>query len=148
MALLTAVAVAMAFSHESQGQERASELKSTGKVTLEFIAHACFIIDSPAGVRVMIDPYGLGTGYPFPNNIDVDLILVTHDHYDHNGAALKLEAPMVREPEVRQIGDIRIEGLLDRHVPGYGVNDNIIWVVETGGLRIVHLGDNQIPSSE
>jgi L-ascorbate metabolism protein UlaG (beta-lactamase superfamily) len=55
---------------------------------LEYIAHACFVVESPTGVRVVIDPYNTyrWLGYHFPANIPANAVLVSHPHYDHDAS--------------------------------------------------------------
>jgi L-ascorbate metabolism protein UlaG (beta-lactamase superfamily) len=57
-------------------------------MTLKFCGHACFVITGSDGTRVVIDPYepgafGNALGYG-PLNEAADVVLVTHDHADHN----------------------------------------------------------------
>lgn len=115
---------------------------------LEYIAHACFVVESPSGVRVVIDPYNTyrWLGYRFPANIPAKAVLVSHPHYDHDASYYwPTGVPTFREPGQYSIGDIRITGIEGRHADPYGAEfgqKNTIWLVETGGVRIAHLGDN------
>jgi L-ascorbate metabolism protein UlaG (beta-lactamase superfamily) len=57
----------------------------TGKVT--WLGHACFLIESPKGVRIAIDPW-IGNNAKFPTGFDwgrLDVIAATHGHFDHFG---------------------------------------------------------------
>ncbi len=47
-------------------------------VTLEFLGHSGFLISNGGGKRIAIDPYMVR-----PDIGPVDLILITHSHYDH-----------------------------------------------------------------
>jgi len=47
-------------------------------VGLEFLGHSGFLISCKSGKRIAIDPYNLSAGLD-----KVDLILITHGHYDH-----------------------------------------------------------------
>lgn len=115
---------------------------------LEYIAHACFVVESPTGVRVVIDPYNTyrWLGYHFPANIPAKAVLVSHPHYDHDASYYwATGVPVFREPGQYSVGDIRITGTEGRHADPYGAEfgqKNTIWLVETGGVRIAHLGDN------
>ena len=97
-----------------------------------------------------------------------DIALVTHCHHDHD-AIDRLDATMVLDRMVGsfEIGDVKIVGIADKHVcepqgkyayrsmvieatghdpcePGDTLQwNNSIYVIETGGLRIVHWGDNR-----
>ena len=56
-----------------------------GKVT--WLGHAAFLIESPRGVRIAIDPW-IGNNPKFPKGFDwgtLDVIAATHGHFDHFG---------------------------------------------------------------
>ncbi|HEX9149524.1 MAG TPA: metal-dependent hydrolase [Thermoanaerobaculia bacterium] len=56
-----------------------------GKVT--WLGHACFLIESPKGVRIAIDPW-IGNNPRFPKAFEwgrLDVIAATHGHFDHFG---------------------------------------------------------------
>ena len=58
---------------------------SAGRVT--WLGHASFLIQSPEGVRVALDPF-VANNPKFPKNFDygrVDVIAATHGHFDHFG---------------------------------------------------------------
>jgi L-ascorbate metabolism protein UlaG (beta-lactamase superfamily) len=117
-------------------------------VRVEFIAHACFRITSPAGKRVLIDPYAsrIWLGYV------ADAVLISHPHYDHDigergGRKLPWNAPVVvlRGPCTNQIGDVTVVGFKGKHAEPYGHEfgqSNTVWQLTIAGLHIVHLGDN------
>ena len=115
------------------------------------------------------DPSGYwGVWYPkeFPE-IPVDIVLSTHAHFDHD-AVYRPHAIQVLERLSGnfQLGDVKITGLADKHMcqskgwykwtnaaeefnqdfcpPNNFLHmDNFIQVVETGGIRIAHWGDNR-----
>lgn len=121
---------------------------ATAQVHVEYIAHACFVVESPAGVRVVIDPFESHRwlGYSFPDDVPADAVLVTHPHYDHDAAHYwSVETPVFRKSGRYAVGDVHFEGVVGKHAEPYGKEFgqlNTIWVVETGGIRIAHLGDN------
>ena len=58
---------------------------------IDFLAHASFLFTNDAGHRFMLDPYESGgfsgrVGYS-PIDISPDVVLITHDHLDHNHTA-------------------------------------------------------------
>ena len=56
-----------------------------GKVT--WLGHAAFLIESPKGARIAIDPW-IGNNPKFPKGFDwgrLDVIAATHGHFDHFG---------------------------------------------------------------
>ena len=127
---------------------------NANRVLVEFIAHACFRITSPAGKQVLIDPYAsrVWLGYDFPSNLAADAVLISHPHYDHDfgergGRKLPWQSPVVvlRGPGTNQIGDVTVVGLKGKHAEPYGHEfgqSNTVWKLTIAGLHIVHLGDN------
>src|SRR5437762_2261489 len=144
------VIVALATSHVG-AQDAAKENRTA---TIEYIAHACFLVTSPSGKQVLIDPYAsrVWLGYDFPPGVRADAVLISHPHYDHDGGeAMKRPVPwapetlVLRRPGTNQIGDITVVGHAGKHADPWGKEFgqiNTIWLLKVGGLRIVHLGDN------
>ena len=121
--------------------------------TIEYIAHASFLITGPDGTRVLIDPYAsrVWLGYDFPEGVSADAVLVTHPHYDHDAGVFRgadfpwPETPRIDAPGVSDFGGLRVIGVEGKHADPYGKEFgqiNTIFVIESGGLRIAHLGDN------
>lgn len=129
-------------------------LTAPAQVTLEYIAHACFILEAPNGQRLAIDPYNgyRWLGYQFPEGLSADAVLVTHPHYDHDASYyFPAATPVLRLPGEYQIGPFKITGLVNAHAGGYGAEFgslNTVFIVETGGLRVAHFGDGARLSSE
>jgi L-ascorbate metabolism protein UlaG (beta-lactamase superfamily) len=117
-------------------------------VDVEYIAHACFVVTSSEGTRVVIDPYNSSRwlGYHFPDSVEADVVLVTHPHYDHDASYYWGDStPVFREPGSARVGDVELLGVEGRHAGPYGKEfgqRNTIWLLDTGGVRIAHLGDN------
>jgi len=115
---------------------------------LEYIAHASFVVQSGSGARVVIDPFNSERwiGLTFPADLKADAVLVSHPHYDHDASYyLPAGTPVFRRPGRYAIGDITVEGYQGRHADPSGRDfgqTNTIWVIDTGGVRIAHLGDN------
>jgi L-ascorbate metabolism protein UlaG (beta-lactamase superfamily) len=62
-----------------------ADKRFTGKLT--WLGHAGFLVESPKGVRVAIDPW-IGSNPKFPPGFEwgkVDVIAATHGHFDHFG---------------------------------------------------------------
>jgi L-ascorbate metabolism protein UlaG (beta-lactamase superfamily) len=118
------------------------------QVNVEYIGHASFVVESPGGVRVVIDPFNSNRwlGYSYPESVEADLVLVTHPHYDHDASYYWGESvPVFREPGEYRFGDVTLLGVEGKHADPYGkdfAQKNTIWLIEVGGLRIAHIGDN------
>lgn len=123
---------------------------------IEYIAHAAFILESSNGTRIVIDPYHSyrQMGFTFPENIEVDAVLITHPHYDHDGSQyFSKNTPIYRDSGSYQLDDIHFYGIASKHSYAEQIgksgnqNYNTIWVVEIDGIKIAHLGDNEIPTA-
>lgn len=119
-------------------------------VTIRYHGWAFFIVTATDGLRVAIDPYG-NIGYPFPT-VEANVVLVTHEHGDHNNVELVKGNPRVMRG--LGVGDWnrfyeRIGATLIYSVPAF--HDDVqgtsprgldtLFVVESGGVRIAHFGD-------
>jgi L-ascorbate metabolism protein UlaG (beta-lactamase superfamily) len=127
----------------------------SGQVAIEYVAHSCFRIHTPKGARLLIDPYAshLWLGYDFPPKIAADAVLITHPHYDHDADVLIGHQPppwvpamrVMRDPGTYKVADVAITGIRGKHADPWGKEfgqTNTIWLLDVGGLRIAHLGDN------
>ncbi|WP_299680688.1 MBL fold metallo-hydrolase [uncultured Dokdonia sp.] len=124
---------------------------------IEYIAHAAFVIESSQGTRVVIDPYHSyrQMGFTFPEDIPADLVLITHPHYDHDGSQyFSKNTPIYRDAGLYRFNDVLVTGIASKHSFAEQIgksgnqNYNTIWVVEIDGVKIAHLGDNEIPTTE
>jgi L-ascorbate metabolism protein UlaG (beta-lactamase superfamily) len=77
--------------------------------------------------------------------VGADYVLVTHDHFDHRAVHRSPEASVVRERCDLAERDLNVVGVADQHVPGHGPPGmpNVIFLVEAGGVRCCHWGDNR-----
>jgi len=131
---------------------------------IHWLGHDAFRIDGPK--TIYVDPYQIGGDHP-----KADLILITHDHFDHcspedvdtvqdedtiivtiEAAAEKLSGDIrIIEPG----GTITVGGIEVEAVPAYNVNKfrspgqpfhpkragHVGFVITMGGERIYHAGD-------
>ena len=125
----------------------------TNTVSIEYIAHACFILEAE-GKKIMIDPYAdrVWLGYDFPKGIKVDAVFITHPHYDHDGGIFRgkrpdwmFNTPFYQHPSEYEIGAFKIKGIVGKHADPYGAEFgqmNTIWKITVGELTLAHWGDN------
>lgn len=115
---------------------------------ITFLAHASFLIETDNKVRIITDPYQAGCynnalGYK-PINGAADIVLISHDHADHNCISDVLGKPQIIKGEGNwTVGDIKITGINTYHdsQKGSARGKNIVFIIETDELKIVHLGD-------
>jgi L-ascorbate metabolism protein UlaG (beta-lactamase superfamily) len=105
--------------------------------------HACFEIKND--VTLVTDPHdGKSIGIPAPI-VAGDIILVTHDHYDHNSVKTveKDGSKVVTDGRKRNISDIEIRGVESFHdeVEGAKRGNNIMYKFIMEGIKFCHLGD-------
>ena len=103
---------------------------------LVYLGHASFLIESK-NYSVVIDPYKKDSvpNLVFPQIKEVDAVICSHEHYDHNGREnVKISA----NPRPNQHLSIRVP---HDHENGAkrGLNDINVFYVD--GYKVVHLGD-------
>jgi L-ascorbate metabolism protein UlaG (beta-lactamase superfamily) len=104
--------------------------------------------------RVFIDPFadmasvrerGMRWDYPAIEGVDADLLLVTHEHRDHNGVGAVGGDPVVLRStagtHASPVGEVI--GIASEHDDAAGTQrgPNTVFVFDFGGRRIAHFGD-------
>lgn len=120
-------------------------------VELTWWGQAMFVLTTGDGTRVLTDPYGdIGYRLPTSDEVAADVATISHEHPDHNNAELAGDAEVLRgigELVVNSVdetvNEARIHTIASFHdaVEGAERGPNAIFVIETDGLRIVHMGD-------
>lgn len=105
--------------------------------------HSCFEIKDD--ITLVTDPHdGKSIGIPAPN-IEGDIILVSHDHYDHNSVKTveKIGSKVVRDERKRNIYNVVIRGIKTYHDENFGDirGENIIFKFLIDDINFCHLGD-------
>ncbi|HJN91906.1 MAG TPA: MBL fold metallo-hydrolase [Dehalococcoidia bacterium] len=118
---------------------------------LEFYGHCAFRWTSTAGIRVLIDPFQNDLPRanwfeaPFPA-VDAELVVITHDHFDHNAwESLSPYATVLRGPGRFAVDDVVAEGVRDVHsrYQAPRLKRNTMFNLEIDGVRYCHIGDNR-----
>jgi L-ascorbate metabolism protein UlaG (beta-lactamase superfamily) len=107
------------------------------------------------GQSVVIDPFGdIGEAaatrgmpfeYPPISGVTADLVLVTHEHFDHNGVEVVEGDPEIIRSRAgtheSPVGEV--VGVASEHDPWAGTKrgPNTIFVFSFGGVRVCHFGD-------
>jgi len=109
---------------------------------------SCFQISSSQGknnhVSIIIDPLGGDIGLKLPRKLEADIVLISHDHFDHNNIKAVSGSPLV----IKGPGEYDARGVFIQGISGYHDNSQgaergnvTIYIIEAEGLRICHLGD-------
>ena len=112
------------------------------------IGHACFLITTANGTRIITDPYEPGSfdgavKYR-PVGEEADIVLVSHGHADHNHTASVSGNPRVVDEAMEDsFNGIDILGVSTYHDTSRGSErgSNIIFRIKADGLALCHLGD-------
>lgn len=145
-------------------EEKAAELKQM-TANIHWLGHDAFRIDAGSTV-IYLDPFQLKEGLP-----KADLILITHDHFDHNNPA---DVAKIRKPDTTIVtvqkgagkltGDVKLikpgEEMIVKRIPvkavaAYNINKfrspgvpfhpkeagYAGYIMTVSGLRIYHAGD-------
>jgi L-ascorbate metabolism protein UlaG (beta-lactamase superfamily) len=120
---------------------------------LTWYGQSCFLLESASGARILMDPVPTNLGYLPPADLRADAITISHDHPDHANVALLQGKPRVlRGLTADKKGwmriDERVKDITVRSVGVYhdgkrGAENGLdtVFIFETGGVRIAHLGD-------
>ncbi|MGC9072451.1 MAG: MBL fold metallo-hydrolase [Acidilobus sp.] len=118
---------------------------------VRWCGHSYFVVEA-LGHTIALDPHD-GDSLNLPRcGVQADLVLVTHDHYDHNAVEVASGpgAAVVRWREgAVNVGWAVVRGVRLSHDERGGAlfGHVVAYVVEVEGLRLAHLGDVGEPSS-
>jgi len=113
---------------------------------ITWYGHACFLIVTDRGIRIVMDPYDPGFGGLSYGLIpdEADIVTVSHNHGDHNYVAGVPGKPLV----VRGTGKHEAKGITFNGVATYhdesGGNErggNTIFAFDADGITMCHCGD-------
>ncbi len=120
-------------------------------MNITWCGHSYFVLEH-GGRRVAIDPHD-GDSLGLPRcRVTSDLVLVTHDHYDHNAVELAYSPGarvlMWAEGSL-DLGWAEVRGVRLAHDERGGslFGTVVAYVVKLGGVTVAHLGDVGEPSS-
>lgn len=112
---------------------------------VKWLGHACFLITSDAGLKIITDPFSAGGGINYPEiQESADVVLSSHEHGDHsNTAAIKGKPQIIKGVGVKEAKGIKFKGIETYHDDAKGAKrgKNTVFVFEIDGIRICHLGD-------
>jgi L-ascorbate metabolism protein UlaG (beta-lactamase superfamily) len=106
--------------------------------------HACFEISDGKDLTIVTDPHdGKGIGIK-PPVVSADIVLMSHDHFDHNCVrVVGGDKEVVTGSGQKTVKGIPILGVHSYHDEDKGAKrgENIMFNFEVDGVNICHLGD-------
>jgi L-ascorbate metabolism protein UlaG (beta-lactamase superfamily) len=115
-----------------------------GQSSFRLVGPQSVFID-PFGDMSLFASRGLQFDYPPIDGVAADVVLVTHEHADHNAVEVIGDAPLVIRSKAGRfespVGEI--VGIASEHddVAGTARGANTIFSFALDGLRVAHLGD-------
>jgi len=112
-------------------------------IQIRWHGHSCFEITDD--VTLVTDPHdGKSIGIS-PPVVSGDIILVSHDHYDHNSveSVVKEKSIIIKDDTAKTVSDVRIKGVKSFHDEHDGCKrgGNIIYLFNMDDIIFCHLGD-------
>jgi L-ascorbate metabolism protein UlaG (beta-lactamase superfamily) len=120
---------------------------------IEWYGQSAFRLEAEASV--FVDPFGipgeavarrgLTFSYPAIEGVTADLVLITHEHFDHNGGDRIGGSPAVIRSTAGRlestIGEVVAVASEHDEEAGTARGPNSIFVFTLGGVRVCHFGD-------
>ena len=109
---------------------------------IEYLGHSCFCLTTENGIKILTDPY-TQVGYSLPKGLTVDIVTVSHGHFDHNYLEGVKAKKVVKDTLLYKENGVRIEGISTFHDEKQGAlrGKNTIYKIYADGLTVCHLGD-------
>jgi len=114
---------------------------------ISWAGQSCFQISvsnsKDHSVDIVIDPFDESIGLKIPN-FSADILLISHDHADHNNAkAIKEEPFIISGPGEYEVKEVFIKGIPSFHddKEGKEKGKNTIYLIEAEDIKFCHMGD-------
>lgn len=112
---------------------------------IKWLGHACFLITSRDGLRIITDPYAVGGGIKYaPVSEAADVVTVSHEHGDHsNVSAVQGKPETVRGAGATIARGIEFRGIATYHdaAGGQQRGPNTLFCFAVDDMKLCHLGD-------
>lgn len=112
---------------------------------IKWLGHSCFLITSEKGTKLITDPYAVGGGINYsPIKESADIIIVSHDHGDHNNvSAVQGRPQIIKGSGIKNVSGIEFKGIASYHDKSQGKErgGNTVFCFTVDGIRLCHLGD-------
>ena len=150
---VAAVVLALALALAAGGARDARAAGSSIVGKLSWLGQSCFVLETAAGTRIVMDPIPKGLGYALPVGLKADAVTISHEHADHNNVGLLVNKPRVLrgltadkkgwtkiDEKVKEVA-VHSVGVYHDENRGADRGLNTVFLFEVGGMRIAHLGD-------
>lgn len=111
---------------------------------LQYYGHDLFSFTLADGTVIVTDPYGDFYQYP-KRTLYADICTISHHHHDHDSVGMLTGDPIVIDTEGAHIPKegVLVTGVSTFHdvEQGQKHGQNLVFIIEADGLRLVHLGD-------
>ena len=114
---------------------------------IKWYGQSCFALQTKK-VKIIIDPYSDSIGLKLPLQLTANIVLVTHNHQDHNNVEAisgnNGEKPFrITGPGEYEVSGIYFHGIGSFHdkLEGKERGLNTIYTIDDGNIRLCHLGD-------
>ena len=111
-------------------------------MNISWYGQSCFRLEAKEG-SILIDPFDKEIGLK-PPRVKDDLILVTHQHHDHNNIeGANPEAFVITNPGEYEKNGVYVQGIMSFHDKTEGKERglNTIYIVRAEDVTICHMGD-------
>jgi L-ascorbate metabolism protein UlaG (beta-lactamase superfamily) len=112
---------------------------------VKWLGHACFLVISKDGVRIITDPYAVGGDINYsPIEETADIVMVSHGHDDHSNVSAVRGTPEVVEGRgTKTAKGIQFRGIATYHDASQGKQrgPNTIFCFTIDDIKLCHLGD-------
>ena len=110
---------------------------------IRWLGHSSFLITNERGINILTDPFDETLGYRMTKE-KINIITISHEHYDHNNTmGIKGKPVVLKGPVNRDTHKMIIKGYSSYHDSVYGKyrGENTIFVIKTDNMVLCHLGD-------
>ena len=112
---------------------------------IKWLGHACFLISSKNGTRIITDPYTVGEGINYsPIRETADIVVVSHDHGDHsNVSGIGGKPEIIKGSGTKTAKGIQFKGIATYHDEAQGRQrgTNTVFCFAVDEIKLCHLGD-------
>ena len=112
---------------------------------IKWLGHSCFLLISEDGTKIITDPYTVGGDINYsPIEESADVVVVSHDHADHNNvSAVRGKPGVVRGSGVKTAKGIQFKGVATYHDASQGKQrgTNIVFCFNLDDIKLCFLGD-------